>query len=100
MLFRSFYFTTGATGTIYIGFRATSANGGGVGWFGASLGGSQGDIVYNAGNGGQYGNNGESLVVGNGSGPSEVPELGSAYGVGLLAMGAVGIRRRRREAKK
>lgn len=95
-----FYFTTGATGTIYIGFRATSANGGGVGWFGASLGGSQGDIVYNAGNGGQYGNNGESLVVGNGSGPSEVPELGSAYGVGLLAMGAVGIRRRRREAKK
>ena len=30
-----FYFTTGATGTIYIAFRATASNGGGVGWFGA-----------------------------------------------------------------
>ena len=95
-----FYFTTGATGTIYIGFRATATNGGGVGWFGAKLGGAQGDIIYNAGNGGQYGTQGESVVVGQGSGPGEVPELGSAYGVGLLAMGAIGIRRRRREAKK
>jgi len=89
-----FYFTTGATGTIYIGFRATAANGGGVGWFGASLGGSQGDIVYNAGNGGQYGTAGESVIVG---AASAIPEPGSA-GLALLALGAVGLRRRRRES--
>ena len=88
-----FYFTTGATGTIYIAFRATASNGGGVGWFGASLGGSQGDIVYNAGNGGQYGNAGESLVVGaGGSGPPAVPGLG---GLAALAVGATGLRGRR-----
>ena len=87
-----------ADGTIYIGFRATAANGGGVGWFGMDLGGLEGDIVFNAGNGGQYGTEGESVKVGESS--SVVPELGSAYGVGLLAMGAIGIGRRRRQAKK
>lgn len=89
-----FYFTTGATGTVYFGFRATAANGGGVGWFGASLGGSQGDIIYNAGNGGQYGTAGESVIVG---ASSAIPEPGSA-GLALLALGAVGLRRRRRES--
>ena len=97
----SIAFSTGATGTVYVGFRATSANGGGVGWFSMDLGGSAGDIVYGTA-GGQYGNNGESVTVGQspGPGPGDVPELGSAYGVGLLAMGAIGIRRRRREAQK
>ncbi len=89
-----FYFTTGATGTVYFGFRATAANGGGVGWFGANLGGSQGDIIYGAGNGGQYGNAGESVIVGQ---SSAIPEPGSA-GLALLALGAVGLRRRRRES--
>ena len=91
------YFSTGQGGTVYIGFRATAANGGGVGWFGMDLGGTEGDIVFNAGNGGQYGNQRESVRVG---GDRVVPELGSAYGVGLLAMGAIGIGRRRRQAKK
>lgn len=85
-----FYFTTGATGTIYIAFRATAANGGGVGWFGVQLGGSGGDIIYNAGNGGQYGNAGESLTVG-----QAIPAPG---GLLALAMGATGLRGRRRKA--
>ena len=91
------YFSPGQGGTVYIGFRATAANGGGVGWFGVDLGGLEGDVVYNAGEGGQYGNQGESVTVGR---SQAVPELGSAYGVGLLAMGAIGIGRRRRQAKK
>lgn len=85
-----FYFTTGATGTIYIAFRANAANGGGVGWFGVQLGGTQGDIIYNAGNGGQYGTAGESLTVG-----QAVPAPG---GLLALAMGATGLRGRRRKA--
>lgn len=88
-----FYFTTGATGTIYIAFKATATNGGGVGWFGAQLNGSQGDIVYNAGNGGQYGTEGESLVVGASNDPGPVvPGLG---GLAALAVGASGLRGRR-----
>ena len=88
-----FYFTTGATGTIYLAFRATAENGGGVGWFGAQLNGSQGDIIYNAGNGGQYGNMGESLVVGQSNDPGPaVPGLG---GLAALAVGAAGLRGRR-----
>ena len=82
-----FYFTTAATGTIYIAFRA---NTGGVGWFGVQLGGSGGDIIYNAGNGGQYGNAGESLTVG-----QAIPAPG---GLLALAMGATGLRGRRRKA--
>ena len=88
-----FYFTTGATGTVYFAFRATAENGGGVGWFGAQLGGSQGDIVYNAGNGGQYGTDGESLIVGQSNDPGPaVPGLG---GLAALAVGATGLRGRR-----
>ena len=89
-----FYYSTAATGTIYFGFRATAANGGGVGWFAVNLGGSQGDIVYNPGSDGQFGNAGESVIVGQGS---AIPEPGSA-GLALLALGAVGLRRRRRES--
>ena len=88
-----FYFTTGATGAVYFAFRATAENGGGVGWFGAQLGGTQGDIVYNAGNGGQYGNMGESLTVGESNDPNPVvPGLG---GLAALAVGATGLRGRR-----
>ena len=89
-------FGPSASGTVYIGFRAQSGGGGGIGWFSMNLGGTSNDIVV-GNKGAQYGNNGESVTVGNSSSP--VPELGSAYGVGLLAMGAIGIRRRR-EAQK
>ena len=90
--------STTATGTVYQGFRSLDGN---VGWFSVQLNGSQGDVVYGTA-GAQFGNEGESVTVGQspGPGPGEVPELGSAYGVGLLAMGAIGIRRRRREAQK
>ena len=54
------------------------------------LGGSGGDIIYNAGNGGQYGNAGESLTVG-----QAIPAPG---GLLALAMGATGLRGRRRKA--
>ena len=97
--FSTLYFSASATGTVYIGFRATAANGAGVGWFSMDLGGLEGDIYYGT-KGGQYGNEGESVTVGESGTSGDVPELGSAYGVGLLAMGAIGIRRRRREANK
>lgn len=75
------------TGTFYVGFKNSA---GGVGWFSVNLGttGSGSDISYNSG---QFGNNGESVTVGAGT---AVPEPGSA-GLALLALGAVGLRRRR-----
>lgn len=82
-------FTATASGSVYVGFKQTAANGGGVGWFSINLGGSGGDIVY--GTIGQFGNNGESVTVG----ASAVPEPGTT-GLAALALGAVGLRRRRR----
>ena len=75
---------TSATGTVYVGFKANDGN---VGWFSASLGGGGGDVTFN---GGQFGNAGESVTVG----ATAVPEP-SAFGLSLLALGAVGLRRRR-----
>jgi len=83
-------FSASATGTVYIGFRAKPSNGGGVGWFSIDLGGAGNAVVFNTA-GAQYGNNGESVTVGG----SAIPEPGSA-GLSLLALGAVGLRRRRR----
>ncbi len=83
-------FSASATGTVYVGFRAEPANGGGVGWFSIDLGGAGNAVVFNAA-GAQYGNNGESVTVGQ----SAIPEPGSV-GLSLLALGAVGLRRRRR----
>lgn len=83
-------FSGSQSGTFYIGFKQTPANGGGgVGWFSLSLGGFGGDVVYSTD--GQFGNNGESVTVG----ASAVPEPGTA-GLAALAWGAVGLRRRRR----
>ena len=76
--------STTATGTVYMGFRTL---GGQVGWFATNLGGSQGAMVYTEG---QAGTAGESVTVG----ASAIPEPGSA-GLALLALGAVGLRRRR-----
>ncbi len=75
------------TGTFYVGFKNS---GGGVGWFSVNLGttGFGSSISYDSA---QFGNNGESVIVGAGS---AIPEPGSA-GLALLALGAVGLRRRR-----
>ena len=72
-------FTTGASGTIYIGFRSVAGN---VGWFGMNLGGTGGPIVWGVGAGGgsEYGNLGESVHVG---GTAQIPEPASA---GLAAL--------------
>lgn len=78
----SIYRTANATGTVYVGFKVD----GNVGWFSANLGGSGGAVTFN---GGQFGNAGESVGVG-----VAVPEP-SAFGLSLLALGAVGLRRRR-----
>ena len=79
-----FYFSTSASGTIYMGFKNLDGN---VGWFSADLGGTQGDVTFT---GGQFGNAGELVTVGS----VAVPEP-SAFGLSLLALGAVGLRRRR-----
>ena len=96
-----FYFTKGATGEVFLGFRATDANGGGVGWFSADLGGPQGDVVF-APTGGQYGDDSESVIVGAGSGPGPVVSAPEPASLGLLALGALaaGAATRRRKAPR
>ena len=86
----SIAFSASASGTVYVGFRVS--DGGGVGWFSLDLGGAQGDIVYNIA-GGQWGNGGESVTVAESTPPSAVPGLG---GLAALAMGASGVRSRRK----
>ena len=76
--------STDATGTVYMAFRTLDGK---LGWFSTDLGGSQGAMVYT---GGQYGNAGESLTVGD-----AIPAPG---GLLALAMGATGLRGRRRKA--
>ena len=78
-------FTTGASGSVYVGFRSLAGN---VGWFGMTLGGVGGPITWGPG---QYGSSGESVHVSGG-----VPEPASA-GLAMLALGAIGLRRRRRK---
>ncbi len=80
-------FSANATGSVYIGFRDTSGN---VGWFSLNLGGAGGAVVYQTG---EWGNAGETVRVG---GTAAIPEPGTATGLGLLALGAIGMRRRRR----
>ena len=79
-------FSTGATGTAYIGFSA----GGNVGWFQIDLGGAGGAVTYL---GGEYGNAGESVHVGG----TVVPEPTSFAALAGLALGAAGIRRNRKK---
>jgi hypothetical protein len=77
-------FGANATGTVYVGFKTKSKN---VGWFGANLGGTGSSVTYT---GGQFGSAYESVTVG----ATAVPEP-SAFGLSLLALGVVGLRRRR-----
>jgi hypothetical protein len=80
-------FSSGATGTAFLAFQAN----GNVGWFSVNLGGFGGPNVFLAS---EYGNAGETLHVGG----TTIPEPASALGLSLLALGAVGIRRRRAAA--
>ena len=93
------YFSSGATGEVFVGFRALASNGGGVGWFSVDLGGTGGAVSY-ATSGGQYGDAGESVTVGGSTGPVvSAPEPAS---LGLLALGALaaGAATRRRKAPR
>ena len=102
------YFTANQTGTVFIGFRALPANGGGIGWFKVSFGdGIDKSIKYNVDGLSQLATAGETLTVGSssstggddggtGGGTGAVPEPGTAtIGLSLLALGAAGLRRRR-----
>ena len=73
------YFTAGSSGTRYVGFK----DGPNVGWFSFSVAGLGTDIHYLEG---RYGNAGENV---------HVPAPGA---LALLALGAVGVRRKRRRA--
>ena len=82
----SLAFATDSSGSAFIAFRSSDGN---LGWFSVNLGGFGGDIVYGL-DGGQYGTNGESLIVG-----TAVP---APAGLLALAMGATGLRGRRRKS--
>ena len=76
-------FTAASSGTQYVGFKTFGGN---VGWFSFSVAGFGTDIHYLEG---AYGNAGEGVHVGT------VPSPGA---LALLALGAVGIRRKRQRA--
>ena len=73
------------TGTAYFGFFFQ----GNVGWFSANLG-SGGAITYLDG---EFGTAGESVTVG---GTDAIPEPATFGALAALALGAAGIRRRRK----
>ena len=95
---------TGAAGSDYVGFKTSNGN---TGWFEVNWGGSGGAIQFLKGG---YGNAGESIIVGSmdpvpsggssGSG-GDVPEPSELglFTLGLLALGAAGVRMRR-DARK
>ena len=89
---KSLFFSASSSGTQYVGFRVGGDDEGGddghgnVGWFSFSVAGFGSDINYLEG---AYGNDGESVHVGT------VPSPGA---LALLALGAVGIRRKRKRA--
>ena len=74
------------SGTAYFGFHFQ----GNVGWFSADLGGGVNGITYLAG---EYGSAGESVTVG---GTDAIPEPTTFGALAALALGAAGIRRRRK----
>ena len=79
------FFGASSSGTVYVGFRTLAGN---VGWFAMNLGGAGGTIVWGPG---EYGNSGETVHVG----AAAIPEPAGA-GLALLALGAAGLRRRRK----
>ena len=82
-----------ATGSGYVGFRTDAGK---VGWFEVNWGGAGGAVKYLKG---AYANAGESIIVGQlATGVPEPSEIG-LLALGLLALGAAGVRQRR-EARK
>jgi MYXO-CTERM domain-containing protein len=81
-------FGASAVGTAYIGFKSNAGN---VGWFSIVLGGT-GPIQFGT-LGSEYGNAGETLTIGGTVVSVPEPQLA---GLAVLALGAVGLRRRRR----
>lgn len=88
--FQNLNFSYTQTGTRFVAFRALPGNGGGVGWFAFVMGDSGDTVSYGRS---QFSED-EELTVGATTGA--VPEPGSAtIGLSLLALGAIGLRRRR-----
>ena len=80
-------FAADSTGLVYVGFRTGAAPTDNVGWFSIQLGGLGGDDVFTAG---QFGSGGESVTIG-----TAVPEPAGGA-LAALALGAIGLRRKRK----
>ena len=76
-----------ASGTQFIGFRSVDGD---VGWFQVDLGAPAGGTIVIVG--GALGNAGEPVHVG-------IPEPSTTVGLALLAMGAAGVRRRKKDCQ-
>ena len=66
--------------------------GGNAGWFTLA---TNSDSFNGTITGGQYGNQGEPIHIG----PSAIPEASSVTGLALLALGAAGVRRRKKDCQ-
>ena len=82
-------FAADSTGLVYVGFRTGGEITDNVGWFSIQLGGLGGTDVFTAG---EFGSGGESVTIG---GTASVPEPAGGA-LAALALGAIGLRRKRK----